>query len=129
MNSLKNIVPVIGTAAPVTMPFDFSPLAKGFIGQIVWILVVVAGFFIIGGIFTQGIGGVVTKVAGIFFLIFLLVALTKGQEIGQWLLDAIWKDDATAGAGIIVPPFIRGGAFQWNIATLESSIKSISFIR
>lgn len=129
MNILERIVPVIGTATPVTLPFNFEGLAKGVVSQSVWLLVIIAVGLVIGGIFTQGIGGVLVKIGGILLIIFFLLAVMKGEAIGQWLLDAIWKEEATAGTGAILPPIFRGGALQWNTATLESSLKSISFTR
>jgi uncharacterized membrane protein YkvI len=66
--------------------FDFESTAKSILQQAVWILVIVCVVVAIVGYATQGIGSALGKLFGAFGIIFLLVALLKGKEIGEWLV-------------------------------------------
>ncbi|ETT95492.1 hypothetical protein P003_02998 [Enterococcus faecalis EnGen0403] len=86
------------------VPFTFEDFAKGMLQQAVWILVIVAVAVAVIGYVSQGVGSAIAKVAGAIAIIALLVALMKGKEIGEWLVDHILK------LGMIYPmnPVLRG---------------------
>lgn len=86
------------------VPFTFEEFAKGMLQQAVWILVIIAVAVAAIGYVSQGVGSAIAKVAGAIAIIALLVALMKGKEIGEWLVENILQ------LGMIYPmnPVLRG---------------------
>lgn len=72
------------------MIFNAEDLARGMIGQAVWILVIACIIVGIIGYCTQGVGSAILKISGALAVIFLLIALTNGQKIGEWLVEQLF---------------------------------------
>lgn len=108
------------------MFFNAESLAKGALEQAVWILVLVAVVVGIIGYATQGVGSAIAKVAGALAVIFFLVALMRGKEIGEWLVQQVFSELPATPAGMIMPKI--GGKNLWSIATRENLVRSIKFL-
>lgn len=79
------------------MIFDAENLARGMIRQSVWILIIICIVVGVIGYCTQGVGSALLKIAGALAVIFLLIALTNGQKIGEWLVEQLFT------FGLIMP--------------------------
>ncbi|MDA9469891.1 hypothetical protein [Enterococcus sp. 5H] len=90
------------------MFFNFEEVAKGMLQQGVWLLVIFAVVVGLIGYASQGVGSAIAKVAGAIAVIAFLVALTRGQEIGEWLVEQVFTLDSAA-------PMIQIGALKDGI--------------
>ncbi|WPH48343.1 hypothetical protein SHT67_14285 (plasmid) [Enterococcus faecalis] len=102
---------------------DLKPLFENLSGQTIILLSIVALVLIVTGIMTQGFGRTIAAVIGVLVLIALILMLAYAKEIGQWIVDKVFKPNA----GMISP--MRGGARLWNTITHESLNSLSKFIR